>query len=72
MEVGYGAGRTFPFCIFFYKGGEEVRDNIGSSKAGNESQTETLFWSHVPASKLLKPSMGKGETEGWGWMYESS
>lgn len=67
-----GQGEPLPFCILFYKGGEEVWDTVRSSKSGNGNQTETLFWSHVPASKLLKPSMGKGETEGRGWMFESS
>lgn len=49
MEQGE-ALKSFPFNLIYfyicYKRGEEVWDNISSSKAGNESQTAPLFWTH--------------------------
>ena len=61
--------KTFNLIYLYicYKGGEEVWDSISSSKAGNESQTAPLFWTHFLSSKLLKTSVGKRETEGRGW-----
>lgn len=41
----------------------DVGDN-NFSKAGNESQMAPLFWAHVPASQLLKLSVGKRKTGG--------
>lgn len=70
VEVAYGAERRAvkPFSfnltylyVYSYKGQVGVGDN-NFSKAGNESQMAPLFWLHVPASQLLKPSVGKRKT----------